>query len=248
MAPHLEHTQLRLPRHIAIILDGNGRWAQKKGLPRIAGHHAGVKAVRKVVQACAERGIEALTLFAFSSENWTRPEDEVAHLMKLFLTVLQREINQLHKNQVRIRFMGDTTHFHSDLLSWIHKTTQLTSGNTGLKLNLAIDYGGRWDILEATKKIAAQVQAGLLTPEAVTSDLFASYLSTANLPEPDLFIRTSGEQRISNFLLWQLAYTELYFTSKHWPDFDEAALDDALRTYSQRDRRYGKVVAAAEQA
>lgn len=238
-ANHSAHSSL--PRHIAIILDGNGRWAKSRGLPRIAGHHAGVKAVRNIVQACGKKGIEALTLFAFSSENWSRPEEEVSHLMKLFLNVLQLEINQLHKNNVQIRFIGNTSRFHPELLTWIEKAKQLTATNTGLKLVIAIDYGGRWDIVEAAKKIAMDVQQGTLSPDAITADSFSSYLSSAGLPEPDLFIRTSGEQRISNFLLWQLAYTELYFTSKHWPDFDEAALDEALTTYAARDRRYGGV-------
>lgn len=241
MMPASHSAHFSLPRHIAIILDGNGRWAKSRGLPRIAGHHAGVKAVRNIVQACGKKGIEALTLFAFSSENWSRPEEEVSHLMKLFLNVLQLEINQLHKNNVQIRFMGNTSRFHPELLTWIEKAKQLTATNTGLKLVIAIDYGGRWDILEATKKIATEVQQGLLSPDAITAESFSAHLSSAGLPEPDLFIRTSGEQRISNFLLWQLAYTELYFTPKHWPDFDEAALDDALTTYAARDRRYGSV-------
>lgn len=230
-----------LPQHIAIILDGNGRWAQKKGLPRIMGHHAGVKAVRKIVAACGKKGISALTLFAFSSENWRRPAEEVNHLMKLFLNILPLEVNKLHKNNVQIRFIGSTSRFHPELLAWMDKAEQLTAHNTGLKLVLAVDYGGRWDIVEATKKIASQVQQGLLPLDHITADYFSSCLAFPDLPDPDLLIRTSGEQRISNFLLWQLAYTELYFTPKQWPDFDEAALDEAIEAYAARGRRFGNL-------
>ncbi len=230
------------PKHIAIILDGNGRWAKKRGLPRIAGHHAGVKAVRKIVEACHHRGISVLTLFAFSSENWSRPPDEVNHLMKLLLNMLQLEVNKLHKHNVQIRFMGDTSRFNTELLLRIEKAKQLTAQNTGLKLVLAIDYGGRWDILKATQKIAQAVQQHTLTIDQITEACFSSHLSCADIPDPDLLIRTSGEQRISNFLLWQLAYTELYFTPQYWPDFDVAALDEALAVYASRDRRFGGVM------
>lgn len=234
-------SQLRLPRHIAVIMDGNGRWAQKRGLPRIAGHHAGVKSVRSVVRACGKKGIEALTLFAFSSENWNRPLEEINHLMKLFLNMLQLEVKKLHKNNVQLRFMGNTSRFTPELLDWMAKSTQLTAHNTGLKLIIALDYGGRWEIVEAAKKMLQDVQQGTLSPEQITCEQFSSYLNCADIPEPDLFIRTSGEQRISNFLLWQLAYTELYFTQKYWPDFDKAALDEAIAAYNSRCRRFGGI-------
>lgn len=230
-----------LPKHIAIIMDGNGRWAQQRGLPRIAGHHAGVKSVRSVVRSCGEKGIEALTLFAFSSENWRRPEEEVSHLMKLFLTMLQLEVKKLHKNNVQLRFIGNMAHFNKELIEWMEKAKELTAKNTGLKLVIAIDYGGRWDITEAAKKLAYQAQQGIISPAEINTDSFSAYLSSADLPEPDLFIRTGGEQRISNFLLWQLAYTELYFTQKYWPDFDKTALEEAIMAFTQRTRRFGGI-------
>lgn len=230
-----------LPRHIAVILDGNGRWAKKRGLPRIAGHHAGIKAVRKLVQACAKHKIEALTLFAFSSENWGRPKEEVGHLMKLFLSSLQKEIAELHENNIQVRFIGSREHFSPELIEWMEKSTSLTQNNTGLKLILAIDYGGRWDITQACQILAEQTKQGLIDSKSITPERLSLHLSTGNLPEPDLFIRTSGEHRISNFLLWQLAYTELYFTDKHWPDFDEALLQDALTTFQKRGRRFGVI-------
>ena len=232
-------TSSNIPQHIAIILDGNGRWAKKRGLPRVAGHHAGIKAVRKTVSACGEKGVKALTLFAFSSENWLRPQEEVNHVMNLILHRLQLELNELHKNNVQMRFIGNTSRLSYEFREWFEKATTLTKENTGLILVLAIDYGGRWDILEATKKIAIEVQERKLSPEQITEECFSSHLSCADLPDPDLFIRTSGEQRISNFLLWQLAYTELYFSPKQWPDFDEAELDEALQTYKARQRRFG---------
>lgn len=227
------------PRHIAIILDGNGRWAKKRNLPRIAGHRAGFEAVRKTVKACASRNIEVLTLFAFSSENWTRPTQEVGFLMKMFLKALQRELDELNKNKIQLRIIGNYERFDQRLQEWIHRAVDLTHQNTGPKLVIAADYGGKWDILQATRRIAEQVQQNKLTLDAITPTLFSNCLSTADLPNPDLLIRTSGEQRISNFLLWQMAYTELFFTPTLWPDFNEALLDEAIQFYRTRERRYG---------
>ena len=230
-----------LPEHIAIIMDGNGRWATQKNLPRIAGHKAGYESVRVTIKACIERNIKVLTLFAFSSENWARPRQEVDALMQLFIYALRHEVKQLHKSNVQLRVIGNISRFNLELQSEIQKAITLTANNTGLILVVAVDYGGQWDIVEATKKIAAQIKDNSLTLEEITTDYFESQLSTSGLPLPDLFIRTSGEQRISNFLLWQLAYTELYFADIFWPDFDEKALDDALQYYAERERRFGKV-------
>lgn len=228
------------PRHIAIIMDGNGRWAQKKFMPRIFGHRAGVKAVRKVVEYCAGQRIEVLTLFAFSSENWRRPKDEVNLLMSLFLATLEVEIGRLHKNNIRLRFIGDTSPFAPELQVKIAEGVAKTAANTGLNLVIAANYGGRWDLVEATKAIVAKALSQTINPDEITADLLAQHLSIADLPEPDLFIRTGGEQRISNFLLWQLAYTELYFTEALWPDFDPAALQQAIISYQGRQRRFGR--------
>lgn len=231
----------KIPKHIAIIMDGNGRWATQRFLPRIAGHKAGYEAVKKTIRACIERNISALTLFAFSSENWARPKQEVDALMQLFIYALRHEVKSLHKNNVQLRVIGNVASFNAELQEEIQKAIVLTANNTGLILTIAVDYGGQWDILDATKKIAHQVKQGKLQPEDITAELFQQQLSTKDLPMPDLFIRTSGEQRISNFLLWQLAYTELYFTDVFWPDFDERALDEALNFYETRERRFGKV-------
>ncbi len=228
------------PRHIAIIMDGNGRWARKRLLPRVAGHRAGIDAVRKAVRMCAKRQIEVLTLFAFSSENWNRPPQEVGFLMDLFLTGLAREVGLLHENKVQLRFIGDRAQFSGKLRLKIAEVEALTRQNAGMVLIIAADYGGKWDICQAVQQLAAEVEAGRLGAESVTQDLIASKLSFADLPDPDLFIRTSGELRISNFMLWQLAYSELYFTDILWPDFDEQALDDALLHYAGRERRFGK--------
>jgi undecaprenyl diphosphate synthase len=226
------------PRHIAIIMDGNGRWAQQRVLPRVAGHKRGVEAVRKVVRACLERKIEFLTLFAFSSENWQRPVDEVTYLMELFVVALESEIAKLHEARVRFRVIGDRSRFEERLVDLIDRCERLTLGNSGLILTVAANYGGRWDILQAIHRICAERgSAGIPASEAE----LAPYLALADVPDPDLFIRTGGEQRISNFLLWQLAYTELYFTETLWPDFDAAALDEALAAYRQRERRYGRI-------
>jgi undecaprenyl diphosphate synthase len=229
-----------VPRHVAIIMDGNGRWARRRHLPRIAGHRAGMESVRKVVRSCGRHGVEALTLFAFSSENWRRPADEVGMLMELFLTALQREVRRLHENKVCLRIIGDRSRFDARLQEHIEKAEALTAGNAGLILNIAANYGGRWDITEAARSLAMEVQRGELDPEAITSARLQAHLSLTNLPEPDLFIRTGGEQRISNFLLWQLAYTELYFTDILWPDFGSEAFAAALDSFAGRERRFGR--------
>ncbi len=229
-----------LPRHVAIVMDGNGRWAQQRSLTRTAGHREGAKAVRRIVKACSERGIEVLTLFAFSSENWRRPRPEVEVLMNLFLTTLRREIRRLDVANVRLRFIGDRSAFAATLQDYIVQAEQRTAANTGLTLVIAANYGGRWDIAQASRRVAEAAAAGRLRPGEVTVDLLHRYTCLADLPEPDLFIRTGGEQRISNFLLWQLAYTELYFTDRLWPDFDGAALDVACAAFASRQRRFGQ--------
>jgi len=224
-----------VPRHVAIIMDGNGRWAQRRRLPRIAGHRRGAEAVRATVRACAERGIQYLTLFAFSSENWRRPAEEVALLMKLFKSALQNEVDKLHANGVRLRVVGDTSRFDPKLRKLIERGEELTARNTSLTLTIAANYGGRWDMLQAMNRLIKD------NPSAeIEESLLARYLAMSYAPEPDLFIRTGGEQRISNFLLWQLAYTELYFTDSLWPDFDGAALDRAIASYRGRERRFGR--------
>jgi undecaprenyl diphosphate synthase len=223
-----------VPRHVAIIMDGNGRWAKRQHLPRIAGHRRGVEAVRASVRACAERGIGFLTLFAFSSENWRRPAEEVALLMQLFQVALTSEVEKLHRNDVRLKVVGDTQRFDINIRRAIEQGERLTAGNRGLTLTIAANYGGRWDILQAVNK-AMKEKKDFLDETAL-----APHLSMSYAPEPDLFIRTGGEQRVSNFLLWQLAYTELYFTETLWPDFDAAALDQAIASYRARERRFGR--------
>ncbi|MFZ0219294.1 MAG: isoprenyl transferase [Candidatus Aquirickettsiella sp.] len=230
---------LKHPRHIAIIMDGNGRWAKRRHLPRMLGHQEGVKAVRKVIKLCGEIGIEVLTLFAFSSENWQRPEQEVNYLMTLFLNTLKNEIDKLAKNNVQLRMVGNLERFNQPLREWIDKSQALTAKNTGLKLVIAVNYSGQWDIVQAAQKIMNQVKLGELETETLTQEVFANNLSLADLPSADLLIRTSGEYRISNFLLWQLAYTELYFTDTLWPDFGEQELNKALHFFAQRERRFG---------
>jgi len=230
----------KLPRHVAIILDGNGRWAEQRKLPRFAGHRAGVEAVRNIVQMCGEVGIEALTLFAFSSENWRRPKKEVGLLMELFITALDREVKKLHETGVRLQIIGDVTAFPQKLQKRIHDSMERTRDNQGLKLNIAANYGGKWDITQAVRKLAAQVAAGELKSEDIDEHSIAEHLSLSHLPEPDLFIRTGGEQRISNFLIWQLAYSELYFTHTLWPDFDREELARALHSFAERQRRFGR--------
>lgn len=228
-----------LPRHIAIIMDGNGRWAKKRHLPRLAGHKAGVEAVRQVVRCCAEKKIEVLTLFAFSSENWRRPHEEVSYLMQLFITALQNEANKLHEQNIQLRVIGDRTRLDEKLREQIARTEELTQKNTGLKLLLAANYGGQWDITQAVQQIVEEVTNGHLTTQTVTPEAIQKKLSFADLPDPDLFIRTSGEQRISNFVLWQLAYTELYFTDVLWPDFNADELAKAFAFFANRERRFG---------
>ena len=225
-----------VPRHVAIIMDGNGRWARQRMLPRVAGHRRGVESVRGVVRACIERGIEHLTLFAFSSENWRRPAAEVDTLMELFVIALEREVDRLHQNGVRLRIVGDLGRFGPKLNKLIAEGEALTRGNTRLTLNIAANYGGRWDILQAVNRLMQEHAVS----EPVTEAELAAHLCLADTPEPDLFIRTGGEQRISNFLLWQLAYTELYFTDTLWPDFDASALDAAIDSYRRRERRFGR--------
>jgi undecaprenyl diphosphate synthase len=228
------------PRHIAIIMDGNGRWAKKRFLPRYAGHKSGLQATRTVIQYCVDHSIEALTLFAFSSENWRRPKTEVGMLMDLFLTALRKEIKNLHENNVRMQFIGDISAFGNKLQNEISESEALTRDNTGLLLSIAVNYGGRWDITEAMRRIAAKIVEGDIQPGQINEEMVAQHLCLAQLPEPDLFIRTGGEQRISNFLLWQLAYTELYFTDTLWPDFSDACLQEALESFANRQRRFGQ--------
>ena len=225
-----------VPRHIAIIMDGNGRWARKRLLPRIAGHRRGVEAVRATVENCAERGVEFLTLFAFSSENWRRPAEEVALLMQLFQAALASEVERLHRNNIRLKVVGDLRGFDAKIRLLAEQGERLTAQNRRLTLSIAANYGGRWDILQALTRLAAE---GPLPPE-ISEESLARHLAMSYAPEPDLFIRTGGEQRISNFLLWQLAYTELYFTETLWPDFDAAALDQAIASYRSRERRFGR--------
>jgi len=225
-----------VPRHIAIIMDGNGRWAKRRLMPRVAGHRKGVEALRGVIRACAERDVSHLTVFAFSSENWRRPKEEVTLLMELFMRALENEVARLHENGIRFRVIGDLSGFSERIQALIRDAEALTSNNTRLTFTVAANYGGRWDIVQAVKKLMLSgVSAG-----AINETTLAEQLSMAGEPEPDLFIRTGGEQRISNFLMWQLAYTELYFTEALWPDFDAAALDEAIASYRARERRFGR--------
>jgi undecaprenyl diphosphate synthase len=225
-----------VPRHIAIIMDGNGRWAKRRLMPRVAGHRKGVEALRGVIRACGERGVTHLTVFAFSSENWRRPQEEVTLLMELFLRALENEVARLHENDIRFRVIGDLSGFSERIQALIRDAEALTRSNTRLTFTVAANYGGRWDIVQAVKKLMA---AGV-APDEVSEAALAQHFSMADMPEPDLFIRTGGEKRISNFLLWQLAYTELYFTDSLWPDFDAVALDTAIASYRTRERRFGR--------
>jgi undecaprenyl diphosphate synthase len=230
---------IRIPRHIAIIMDGNGRWAQRRKLPRHAGHKAGVKSVRTAVEESVRNNIEVLTLFAFSSENWKRPKEEVGLLMELFVAALRQEVKRLHKNNVRLKVIGDISAFPDKLNASIAAAEKQTEANTGLTLQIAANYGGRWDITQATRHIAERVKSGDLEPSAISESIVSESLSFPGLPDPDLFIRTGGEKRLSNFLLWQSAYAELYFTDTLWPDFDAEAFQQALRDFSGRQRRFG---------
>jgi undecaprenyl diphosphate synthase len=233
-----------VPRHVAIIMDGNGRWAKRQHLPRIAGHRRGVEAVRATVAACAERGVGYLTLFAFSSENWRRPAEEVALLMQLFTMALSNEVDKLHRNGVRLKVVGDLSRFEPTIRRLVDQGERLTADNKRLTLTIAANYGGRWDIMQAMNRLLKEKPAA----RQVEEDLLAPYLAMSYAPEPDLFIRTGGEQRISNFLLWQLAYSELYFTDRLWPDFDAAALDEAIASYRTRERRFGRTSEQLEQS
>ncbi len=232
-------SELNNPRHIAIIMDGNGRWAQKRFMPRAVGHQAGVKAVRKIVEYCATHNIEVLTLFAFSSENWRRPEAEVSLLMALFMATLQREINKLDRNDIRLRFIGDRSAFSDKLQKKMAEGEAQTQNNKALTVVIAANYGGHWDMCQAFLQVQKKMAAGELKTEDINDQLINQYLSTAGLPDPDLFIRTGGEQRVSNFMLWQLAYAELYFTATLWPDFDQNSLEDAIKSFRSRQRRFG---------
>ncbi|WP_426175517.1 polyprenyl diphosphate synthase [Massilia sp. TWR1-2-2] len=225
-----------VPRHVAIIMDGNGRWATKRLLPRVAGHVKGVEAVRGCVESCVERGIEYLTLFAFSSENWRRPEEEVSLLMRLFVTALGREVSKMHANDIRLKVVGDLSRFDAKLRDMIANAERRTANNSRLTLTICANYGGRWDIMQATNKMVA-ANPGVTD---FTEAQLAAHLAMAYAPEPDLFIRTGGEERISNFLLWQLAYSELYFTDTFWPDFSIESLDTAIASYQSRERRFGR--------
>ena len=236
-------TPASLPRHIAITMDGNGRWAAARGLVRTAGHKAGLAPVRMCIEQCSQRGIEALTLFAFSSENWRRPAEEVGSLMGLFIEALDREIDELHQKSVRMRFIGERRTLSVRLQARIAAAEARTAANGGLKLQVAMSYGGRWDIVQAAQKVARDCASGRLRAEDVNEEAFAAHLSLAGLPEADLLIRTGGEQRISNFLLWDLAYAELHFSPRLWPDFTLADLEDALAYFAGRERRFGRVAA-----
>jgi undecaprenyl diphosphate synthase len=230
----------RIPHHIAIVMDGNGRWARARHRPRSFGHNAGRKAVRETVEACLREGVQVLTLFAFSSENWQRPEDEVGALMGLFLRALDKEVDELHGHGVRLRFIGDLAAFDAPLRERMRAAMAHTADNDTLHVNVAVSYGGRWDIVQACRQAAAAVARGELQADEIDETRLGQWMSLAELPPLDLFIRTGGERRISNFLLWQVAYAELYFTDTLWPDFDQACLREAIEDYARRERRYGR--------
>lgn len=237
-----------LPRHIAIIMDGNGRWAKDRGLPRVAGHKAGAESVRRIVEACVEKKIQNLTLFTFSSENWRRPEKEVTLLLELFVSALDKEIKKLHKKNVKFQAIGDINAFDEKVRKSIKNAENITKNNTKLILTTAVNYGGQWDITEACRKIATAVKNGNIEPEEVDKELLEKNICLSDLPPPDLFIRTGGEKRVSNFLLWQLAYTELYFSDVLWPDFDKNTFDQAIESYVSRQRRFGQTGEQVEAA
>lgn len=230
---------MSLPRHLAIIMDGNGRWAQRRRRPRVIGHRAGARAVNRTIDFCLEKGIGVLTLFAFSSENWGRPQEEVDALMKLFLHALDREVDELQRRGVQVRFLGDRSRFSPAIAERMQAAERRTAGNERLVLAIAASYGGRQDIAQAARELAREVAAGRLSPEQIDEAMLGSRVALADLPPPDLFIRTGGDTRISNFLLWQLAYTELWFTETLWPEFDASVLQQALDEYAQRERRFG---------
>lgn len=228
-----------IPMHIAIIMDGNGRWAKRRGLPRVSGHREGVKSVRDVVEACAQLGVKYLTLFAFSTENWRRPKEEIDTLMKLLIKTLRSETEKLHKNDIKLMAIGDIDSLPKEVRQELKEAMEKTKNNKRMVLNLALSYSGRWEIIEAVKEIARDVKKGKVKIEEIDDKLFSNYLKTAGIPDPDLLIRTSGELRISNFLLWQIAYTELYITDCLWPDFRRKHLYEAIRDYQRRERRFG---------
>ena len=230
----------RLPKHIAVIMDGNGRWAKERGKPRIFGHQSAIKSVREINEACAELGVSYLTLYAFSTENWNRPTDEVKGLMTLLGQTMRNEASTLIKNSIRLQVTGDVEKMPVETVKLINETIERTKGGSRMVLNLALSYSGRWEITEAARKIAQEAKEGTLDPETITEDSIAAHLATAGMPDPELLIRTSGELRISNFLLWQLAYSELYFTNKYWPDFRKEDLYEAIVNYQHRERRFGK--------
>lgn len=236
-----------LPAHVVIVMDGNGRWAKKRLMPRTAGHAAGVKATKKAVEFCVEKNIAVLTLFAFSSENWKRPQQEVTTLMELFVTTLQSEVKSLHEQSVRMRFIGDCSAFSENLQSKINQATTLTEKNTGLQLNIAVNYGGRWDVAQACQSIIKKISAGEVSLENVNAELIDQNICLAELPDPELFIRTGGEKRISNFLIWQLAYSELYFSDVLWPDFDHQEFSNAINWFANIQRRFGETGEQIEQ-
>jgi undecaprenyl diphosphate synthase len=229
----------RIPRHVAVIMDGNGRWAKARGLPAVAGHRAGVEVIRKLLRACQDQGVEVLTLFAFSSENWQRPRDEVRALMALFTRYLRSEVRELHENGIRLRIIGDRSRFAPRLRRLMDESELMTARNTRFTLVIAADYGGQWDIMQAARALAADVASGALRADEIGAEALEARLSMSDLPRPDLLIRTGGDHRISNFLLWQIAYTELYFTECFWPDFDAGEFALALRDYAARERRFG---------
>jgi undecaprenyl diphosphate synthase len=239
--------KLKIPEHIAIIMDGNGRWAKKLGLNRIFGHKSGVKAVRETVEVCGEIGVKYLTLYAFSTENWSRPSDEVAALMSLLIEAVVKETPELNKNNVQLKMIGNSSSFPENVLSKLNQAMQITSKNTGLVLTLALSYSSRWEITEAVKQIAALAAAGEIKPENVNENVVEKYLNTHGMPDPELIIRTSGEQRLSNFLLWQGAYSEFYFPAVLWPDFRRQNLVEAIEEYQKRERRFGKTGEQIEQ-
>lgn len=231
-----------LPRHIAVIMDGNGRWAKRKGAARIFGHRNAIQAVKDVTEGCGELGIKYLTLYAFSTENWGRPKEEVDGLMELLVNTLKKEINTLHENQVKLHTIGDVSHLPVDCQNNLAEAIASTQQNSGLNLQLALNYSGRWEIVEAAKKIAEEAKAGLIKPEEIDEQYFSAHLKTAGVPDPELLIRTSGELRVSNFLLWQIAYTEIFITPTLWPDFRKEDLYEAICAYQKRERRFGKVL------
>lgn len=244
-------THLNIPEHVAIIMDGNGRWAKQRHLPRIAGHKVGVDTVRTIVKECVKKKVGVLSLFAFSSENWRRPQKEVKFLFDLFTIMLHREIKEMHRENIQISVIGDLTPFSEKFRKQIVQAEKLTASNTGLKLILAINYGGQWDLAEACKKLGEEIEQGKISSQAISAELIKQKLSLAHLPDPDLFIRTSGEQRISNFFLWQLSYSELYFTEVLWPDFNAKEFEKALEFFASRERRFGytgEQIKAAEYA